>query len=179
MRFCRCECGRPLKKDSKGRMPKFHKECFFPGRPLSEGVKRYLSLRAREPRRIAISSANIKKLHAEVKAGIRKPGHYIDGVSRCRDDGYIQILQRGHLRANKKGYVLEHILAMELSLQRQITKEEVVHHINRIRYDNRPENLQVLPSAQAHMRLHSKEDNRRDEKGRFRPFREGEVKREI
>ena len=40
--------------------------------------------------------------------------------------------------------IQEHRVIMEKYLGRKLTKDEVVHHINRKRYDNRIENLQVM-----------------------------------
>ncbi|MGW5267218.1 HNH endonuclease [Rhodococcus sp. NPDC003994] len=40
-------------------------------------------------------------------------------------------------------YMLEHILVMEEKLGRLLYPDERVHHINTIRHDNRPENLEL------------------------------------
>jgi hypothetical protein len=61
----------------------------------------------------------------------------------------------GHHRAHS-GYVFEHILVAEATLGRPITRKEEVHHINSVKTDNRPENLQVL-TASAHAKLHAKQ----------------------
>lgn len=70
-----------------------------------------------------------------------------------------------HLHINKNGYVvilcpdgkkrLEHRLVAERSIGRPIRRGEHVHHINGVRSDNRPENLQVL-SASDHMSIHKR-----------------------
>lgn len=58
--------------------------------------------------------------------------------------GYVQIYKPNHHLSNNGGYASEHRLVAEETLGRPLKKSEVVHHINRIRDDNRPENLQVL-----------------------------------
>lgn len=69
-----------------------------------------------------------------------------------KHSGYILILKPGHSRANK-GYVPEHTLVMEEHLGRGLEHDEVVHHINRIKSDNRIENLQVMTDKE-HRALH-------------------------
>lgn len=59
--------------------------------------------------------------------------------------GYIYLLQKEHPRANNRGYVLEHILVLEQKLGHPLKANEIGHHLNGIRSDNRPENLIALP----------------------------------
>lgn len=69
-----------------------------------------------------------------------------DAVGRISHQGYVAIREGGR-------YVKEHRLVMERILGRELRSNEVVHHINGIRHDNRPENLQVMTQAE-HIRLH-------------------------
>ena len=72
---------------------------------------------------------------------IVKKGNYLYGV--CKE----------HPRSSKWGYVLLHRLIAENTLGRILQEDEIVHHINHDKYDNRPENLQVMSSSE-HGKLH-------------------------
>ena len=66
-------------------------------------------------------------------------------------DGYILVYQPDHPNARANGYVLEHRRVMADNIGRPLTDEEVVHHINGIRDDNRPENLELYRSNAEHL----------------------------
>lgn len=65
-----------------------------------------------------------------------------------------------HHRAHKNGYVYEHILVAEASIGRDLFPAEVVHHIDRDKTNNSPENLMVLSSQSEHAKLHKMEDGK-------------------
>lgn len=170
---CACGCGKEINKfDSRGRERKFDRECFSPGRKLTSGARTFIRQKALEPDRIEQAIANLKVVNEEVSAGTRKPGGWIDGFLRSREDGYLMVKKPEHPRANNLGYVFLHILVAEEKIGRPLKDEETVHHINCKRMDNQPENLLILPSGGEHQRLHSREDQRRDALGRFAAFLE-------
>lgn len=57
-------------------------------------------------------------------------------------------------RGRANPYVPEHVLVAEKSIGRLLSRSEVVHHINGIKDDNRPENLLVLTRVE-HRKLHA------------------------
>ena len=59
------------------------------------------------------------------------------------DYGYKLIRIPKHHRAKSNGYVREHIVVLEEKLGRQLLSGETVHHINGIRDDNNPNNLEL------------------------------------
>ena len=76
------------------------------------------------------------------------------GGRKFDKDGYIHIYKPDHPFNNNK-YVLEHRLVMEEYLGRYLTKEEIIHHKNEIKDDNRLENLAIYTRG-SHASIHLK-----------------------
>ena len=86
-------------------------------------------------------------------------------------NGYVLSYAPDHPNANAqgKGYVRRSRLVMEEYLDRYLEPEEIVHHLNHKRDDDRIENLELMTNSE-HLSLHHKitvKNRTRDELGRF------------
>lgn len=70
-----------------------------------------------------------------------------------RKGDYDYALVPNHPRATKNGYVLHHRVVMENFLQRILNSDEVVHHKDDNKKNNRIENLEVM-TLKEHTRMH-------------------------
>ena len=74
---------------------------------------------------------------------------------KTKKDGYVYIRLSPdnfyYPMARKSGYVREHRLVMAKSLGRCLQFDEIVHHINNIRDDNRLDNLEIIRGAVYHL----------------------------
>ena len=76
------------------------------------------------------------------------------GGSYKQSQGYTYVLSPDHPNADTHGYMLEHRLVMEKYIGRYLAPDEVVHHVNGIRNDNRIENLKLYKKGE-HTALHN------------------------
>ena len=104
--------------------------------------KRMLGHRPSKATRLKLSLCRKGPKHWNWKGG------YICG-------GYKLVKAENHPFCNSQGYVLEHRLVMEKKIGRYLKKHEIVHHINEIKDDNRPENLELTDRSE-HIRNHLK-----------------------
>lgn len=79
------------------------------------------------------------------------PRKNLTGRRICNN--YVVVKSVGHPKAYSN-YVYEHVLVMEGILGRFLSDEEVVHHINEIKTDNRPDNLMLFPNQREHRIFH-------------------------
>lgn len=87
---------------------------------------------------------------------ISKERHYAWKGGKIIQKGYWRILDKSHPNSDPNGYVKQSRIIMEKKIKRRLRPEEVVHHINHRKLDDRPENLMLLPNNSAHMHFHNK-----------------------
>lgn len=110
-----------------------------------------------------------RKLSEEQKRKIsERNSHNYNGLNgyghvKKHKSGYMLAYVPKHPKSTKDGYVMLHTVIMERFIGRYLTDDEVVHHINHIRADNRIENLQLM-NKKEHMSMHMRErhQKRRD-----------------
>lgn len=92
----------------------------------------------------------------------KRSGHWKDGIRIV--NGYILVLKKEHPFCQKSGYIKRARLIMEKHLGRYLYSGEIVHHINKIKNDDRIENLKLFPNDSEHHKSHNIP---RDKKGCF------------
>lgn len=75
--------------------------------------------------------------------------------THVNERGYVLVYVGNVHPHNNKGYAYAHRLVLEAHLGRWLETEEVVHHINEVKTDNRLQNL-YLCSAEEHVQIHNR-----------------------
>lgn len=95
---------------------------------------------------------NTHARRAERNGGDPGPAHLLRRPGATRHvlkTGYVRVrIDEPHPRAYANGWILEHLIVMERKLGRRLLPSENVHHINGVRDDNRPENLELWVTMQ-------------------------------
>jgi hypothetical protein len=142
-KFCSQQCnGASREGTGNGPTPNYFYECESCGTPCQA----YRSPSASTPRFCSVTCTGQSQI------GSSNPS--FTGGRHKADTGYIRVLAPDHHESDSRGYVFEHRLIAEQTIGRRLRSGEVVHHLNQIKHDNRPENLQVMPSQAAHLALH-------------------------
>lgn len=140
--------GKPMGQEQKGKLSqalKGHETSIETRSKISQSLKGHsVSSEAR----LRMKFGNTEGVGA--KAHHWKNGRYVD------HRGYVLIYMPEHPRAIAKSYVWEHLLVAEKMLGHPLGKDEIVHHINGVTTDNRPENLWVY-NRHTHMNIHQRQ----------------------
>lgn len=75
-------------------------------------------------------------------------------TKRDRGPDYRIVYQPAHHRADRQGFVREHVLVAEKMLGRQVDRAEPIHHIDCDGLNNKPSNLHVFSGNDVHKRSH-------------------------
>ena len=93
------------------------------------------------------------------------------GGKTIMSSGYVgvRVPQGHHLRMNN-GYAYEHQLVAEDKIGRRLRPGEIVHHINGMKSDNKPDNIEVLGSRWHHKVEHRVSGDERRKPGETNPM---------
>lgn len=112
------------------------------------GSKRTLkSLIQKNAKEWKVSRCVKNKEHLNQLHKTGKDSHSWKGGRVRHAKGYICCYAPNHPRTNSK-YVFEHILVAEKKIGRFLKNDEVVHHIDGVKDNNRPDNLLVLSRSE-------------------------------
>jgi len=70
--------------------------------------------------------------------------------------GYVKLLMPKHPEADSKGYVYEHRIVAEKKIGRKLLHGEQIHHLDGIKTNNDPDNLDITKSIAHHAVKHRK-----------------------
>lgn len=87
--------------------------------------------------------------HTFCSRACRQSNRVANPVRQINSGGYAKVfVGHDHPGSDSHGHILEHRKVMQEILGRPLLPEENVHHINGVRDDNRPENLELWSTSQ-------------------------------
>jgi len=116
--------------------------CVNCGKPLTKSQRKCCSL-------------SCSATYGNKKSTGENARHWKGGKSK-HSEGYIRFYMPGHPSACSAGYIYEHRYVMEQLIRRFLLSNEVVHHKNGDKKDNRIENLELLNNQSEHCNYHNK-----------------------
>lgn len=122
-----------------------------PDRPLRDRRKPPCSVAGCERQAHArdLCQTHYRRLLATGDAQASKPIRVVTGEGwESHGYWYVPVPHELRMYTNGESKIAEHRLVMAIQLGRALRDDEVVHHINGDRQDNRPENLELWSTAQ-------------------------------
>jgi len=120
-------------------------------RKHSEETKRKISLANKGKKFSILHRKRISEGHKGLIRGDKNP-NWNGGIKR-HPKGYVLIRKPSHPFCTKEGYIWIHRLVVEKQIKRFLKPEEACHHINKIKDDNRPENLMAFKNNGSHTKF--------------------------
>lgn len=155
--------GKTFSKETRKKMSEAAKR--RPRSPRSEETKRKISLANKgrkhteeAKRKMSIASTGRKQSETQKqKARERWMGDKNPrwkGGQAITEGGYVLVSRPDHPFCGNRGYVKRSRLVMEAHIGRYLSREEMVHHINKITDDDRIENLHLCANGSVHQNFH-------------------------
>lgn len=146
-RKCGCGCGADVART-------FKKGHHWRGRSRGERTVEHRRKLAEAGRGNANKRGKADPHGRVAKLGARNPNFGKRGSSAptwrggfTSSRGYVYVFKPDHSRANRKGYVAQHVLVAEAELGRGLRRGEVVHHIDGDKANNDGSNLWVCSTS--------------------------------
>ena len=96
-------------------------------------------------------SEEVKEKHRKISTGSGN-GMWKGGKIKT-SQGYVRVIKKDHPFSDKSGYVREHRLVMEGKIDRYLKPNEVIHHIDGNKSNNKINNLMLFPNHSEHRRF--------------------------
>jgi hypothetical protein len=141
--------GYKMSQEARSQISRTLKDYFQKNPPIkhSDKTKALISSKNKGKKRTPEQRAHLSLI---VKDRLKNPENHPQwkGGRKKHGAGYVQVKIPNHPRANKGGYVLEHIIIWEQANGQPVPPDHSVHHLNGIKDDNHPDNLVVIPKAE-------------------------------
>lgn len=150
-KFCSRKCGISfknkqyrLRKKSEGKPHRGGNTTYYLDKPCAQCGKIIGEKQNKNQTFCSLKCSGLsKKKFLDIPECLNSASRKID-----KNIGYIRVYAPMHNEANTWGYVYEHrLIAEEKILGRKLAKDEIVHHKNGKRWDNRVVNLEVMNKA--------------------------------
>ena len=150
-------CGKKFKPLRTHKNPHRNKYCSVKCKNLAQKGKRLSPATEFKKGLIPWAKENLKGVRCSPSTEFKKGNIPWNKQGYIMENGYRCVLVENHPNGIKKGnqlYIRESRFVAEKILGRYLEKGEVVHHINKEKADNRPENLYLFKNNAEHMRYH-------------------------